>query len=75
MGHKGGLIGRIWSMEDVAGAAAAAAAAPVPNGRWDSEYGRFFLGWYSGELVAHGERVLGAAAEVFAGTGARLAVK
>jgi hypothetical protein len=75
VGHKGGLIGRIWSMEDVAGAAAAAAAAPVPNGRWDSEYGRFFLGWYSGELVAHGERVLSAAAEVFAGTGARLAVK
>ena len=20
----------------------------APNGRWDSEYGRFFLGWYSG---------------------------
>ena len=77
VGHKGGLIGRIWSLEDVSSAAAAAAAAtpPVPNGRWDSEYGRFFLGWYSGELVAHGERVLGAAAEVFAGTGARLAVK
>jgi hypothetical protein len=46
-----------------------------PNGRWDSDYGRFFLGWYSGELVAHGDRVMGAAATVFNGTGARLALK
>ena len=49
--------------------------APRPNGRWDSDYGRFFLGWYSGELVAHGDRVMGAAATVFNGTGARLALK
>ena len=46
-----------------------------PNGRWDSDYGRFFLGWYSQELVAHGDRVMGAAADVFDGTGARLALK
>ena len=46
-----------------------------PNGRWDSDYGRFFLGWYSQELVAHGDRVMGAAADVFNGTGARLALK
>jgi beta-amylase len=28
------------------------------NGSWDSPYGQFFLGWYSGQLVDHGERVL-----------------
>lgn len=33
------------------------------GGSWDSEYGRFFLGWYSGALLAHGDRVLAAAAE------------
>ena len=33
------------------------------GGSWDSEYGRFFLGWYSGALIAHGDRVLGAAAQ------------
>ncbi|KAK9827582.1 hypothetical protein WJX81_000559 [Elliptochloris bilobata] len=33
------------------------------GGSWDSEYGRFFLGWYSGALLAHGDRVLGAAAQ------------
>jgi len=31
-----------------------------PGGGWDSPYGRFFLGWYSGELIAHADRVLGA---------------
>ena len=51
------------------------ASASSPNGRWDSEYGRFFLGWYSGELAAHGERVMRAAGECFAGCGARLALK
>ena len=45
------------------------------DGRWDSEYGRFFLGWYSGELAAHGERVMRAAGECFAGCAARLALK
>lgn len=65
VGHKGS-DGRIRSLENMAA---------VPNGRWDSEYGRFFLGWYCGELVEHGRRVMGAAAEVFAGTGARLALK
>ena len=51
------------------------ASASTPNGRWDSEYGRFFLGWYSGELAAHGERVMRAAGECFAGCAARLALK
>ena len=33
------------------------------GGSWQSEYGRFFLRWYSGLLVRHADRVLGAAAE------------
>ena len=36
----------------------------VSHGSWDSEYGRFFLGWYSGLLTAHGNRVLAAARDV-----------
>jgi beta-amylase len=31
------------------------------GGSFDSEYGRFFLSWYSGALAAHADRVLGAA--------------
>jgi len=34
------------------------------GGSWDSEYGRFFLAWYSGALLEHAEAVLGAAAAV-----------
>ena len=34
------------------------------GGNWQSEYGHFFLSWYSGLLVKHANRVLGAAAEV-----------
>lgn len=34
-------------------------------GSWDSEYGQFFLSWYSGELVEHGDRMLRCAREVF----------
>ena len=45
------------------------------NGRWASPYGHFFLSWYAGALVAHGDRVLGAAAAVFAGSGATIAGK
>ena len=51
------------------------AAGDAPNGRWDSEYGRFFLGWYSSELAKHGERVMHAAMEAFAGCASRLALK
>ena len=47
----------------------------APNGRWDGEYGKFFLSWYSGELVNHGERVMRAAQDAFAGCGSRLALK
>ncbi|WIA44381.1 hypothetical protein OEZ86_007152 [Tetradesmus obliquus] len=34
------------------------------GGNWQSEYGHFFLSWYSGLLVRHARRVLGAAADV-----------
>ncbi|KAF8057760.1 BAM3 [Scenedesmus sp. PABB004] len=37
----------------------------APGGSWDSEYGAFFLDWYSGCLLAHGERLLGLANQVF----------
>lgn len=39
------------------------------QGGWDTEYGRFFLSWYSGLLVRHAEAVLGAAADVFGTAG------
>ena len=35
------------------------------GGRWDTEYGRFFLSWYSQALLEHGERMIAAAASVF----------
>ena len=35
------------------------------NGSWASDYGRFFLTWYSDELIAHGDRMLSVASEVF----------
>ena len=35
------------------------------GGSWDTDYGRFFLGWYSSALERHGDRVLAAAARVF----------
>ncbi|XP_020599473.1 beta-amylase 1, chloroplastic [Phalaenopsis equestris] len=45
------------------------------HGGWDGEYGEFFLSWYSGLLLDHGERVLSTAAAVFADTGAKISVK
>ncbi|RMZ56963.1 hypothetical protein APUTEX25_005025 [Auxenochlorella protothecoides] len=39
------------------------------HGRWDTEYGRFFLGWYSGLLVEHADRVLGAVRAALSGPG------
>ena len=35
------------------------------EGSWDSEYGQFFLSWYAGELVEHGDRMLRCARSVF----------
>ncbi|KAH0452042.1 hypothetical protein IEQ34_019341 [Dendrobium chrysotoxum] len=45
------------------------------NGGWDGDYGQFFLSWYSGLLLDHGERVLSAATAVFTGTGVKISVK
>jgi beta-amylase len=42
------------------------------GGSWATPYGEFFLSWYAGTLAAHGERVLGAAAAAFGGSGARV---
>lgn len=38
-------------------------------GSWNGEYGDFFLGWYSGLLAQHADRVLGAAAAALHGDG------
>ncbi|XAR54865.1 Beta-amylase [Bertholletia excelsa] len=45
------------------------------EGTWNSDYGQFFLEWYSGMLLEHGERILVAAKEIFRGTGAKLSGK
>ncbi|KAG7030179.1 Beta-amylase 3, chloroplastic, partial [Cucurbita argyrosperma subsp. argyrosperma] len=45
------------------------------TGTWNSEYGKFFLEWYSGELLQHGDRVISAAKGIFHGTGAKLSAK
>ncbi len=39
------------------------------GGSWDSEYGRFFLSWYSGLLLKHADRLLGAAASALRSRG------
>lgn len=38
------------------------------NGAWNTPYGKFFLEWYSGLLLLHGERLCMAAETVFRGT-------
>lgn len=45
------------------------------DGTWDTEYGQFFLSWYSGLLLEHGDKLLEAAKGVFQGTGAKLSGK
>ncbi|KAL2525236.1 Beta-amylase 3 [Abeliophyllum distichum] len=45
------------------------------DGTWNTEYGDFFLEWYSGKLVDHGDKILSAAQGIFAGTGAILSGK
>lgn len=42
------------------------------QGSWYSEYGRFFLQWYSSLLLQHADHVLGRACRVFEHTGVRL---
>ncbi|GER35436.1 beta-amylase [Striga asiatica] len=45
------------------------------DGTWVSDYGHFFLDWYSRSLLEHGERVLEPASQIFRGTGAKLSGK
>eukprot|EP00198_Chlamydomonas_reinhardtii_P000853 XP_001690188.1 beta-amylase [Chlamydomonas reinhardtii] len=53
------------------------------NGSWNTPYGRFFLEWYSGCLLKHGDRLLtvanavggGAGAALYGATGMHLALK
>lgn len=42
------------------------------QGSWYSEYGRFFLQWYSSMLLQHADQVMGRASRVFQQTGVRL---
>lgn len=37
------------------------------DGSWKTPYGQFFLGWYSGMLLLHGERICQEAATIFSG--------
>ncbi|KAK6935062.1 Glycoside hydrolase, family 14 [Dillenia turbinata] len=45
------------------------------EGTWKTEYGQFFLEWYSGKLLDHGDKVLEVAERIFHGTGAKLSGK
>ena len=45
------------------------------TGDWNTPYGKFFLSWYSRELVAHGERVLEHAVREFDDVDASLGIK
>ncbi|CAL5184879.1 unnamed protein product [Lathyrus oleraceus] len=45
------------------------------GGGWDSEYGEFFLTWYSQMLLDHGERILTSTKSVFDNTGVKISVK
>lgn len=45
------------------------------NGGWQSSYGEFFLNWYSGLLLQHGERILSSAKPIFDGDDVKISVK
>ncbi|XP_073000629.1 beta-amylase 3, chloroplastic [Typha latifolia] len=45
------------------------------EGTWNTDYGKFFLEWYSGKLLEHGDRILASADAIFRGTGAKLSGK
>ncbi|KQK14751.1 hypothetical protein BRADI_1g18390v3 [Brachypodium distachyon] len=45
------------------------------GGSWESPYGDFFLSWYAGNLVNHGDRVLGMASAVFGDKPVELSAK
>lgn len=38
------------------------------DGLWNTPYGEFFLGWYSGMLLLHGERICSETETIFRGT-------
>ncbi|XP_044487039.1 beta-amylase 1, chloroplastic-like [Mangifera indica] len=45
------------------------------GGGWNSEYGEYFLSWYSRILIEHGERILLSAKSIFDSTGVKISVK
>ncbi|CAI9117976.1 OLC1v1019472C2 [Oldenlandia corymbosa var. corymbosa] len=45
------------------------------GGGWASEYGEFFLTWYSKMLLDHGERILQSAKAIFENRGVKISVK
>ncbi|CAN8255934.1 unnamed protein product [Cochlearia groenlandica] len=45
------------------------------GGSWESQYGDFFLSWYSSLLVSHADRVFSVASSAFSGTGVSLCGK
>ncbi|CAN0908334.1 Beta-amylase 3, chloroplastic [Linum grandiflorum] len=45
------------------------------DGTWKTEYGHFFLQWYSSKLLQHGDSILSSAKCIFKGTGAKLSGK
>ena len=45
------------------------------EGTWNTDYGKFFLEWYSNKLIEHGDCILASAEGIFQGTGAKLSAK
>ncbi|XP_051182790.1 beta-amylase 2, chloroplastic [Lolium perenne] len=46
------------------------------EGGWNTEYGKFFMSWYSQMLLEHGDRILSAASSVYTGVpGVKVSVK
>lgn len=45
------------------------------EGSWNTPYGQFFLDWYCGVLLVHGERLCMASDAIFWGTGVKIAAK
>ncbi|MFS7978934.1 putative beta-amylase [Helianthus anomalus] len=43
-------------------------------GGWNSEYGEFFLSWYSQMLLAHGDRII-SSTSIFENRGIKISVK
>nr|GLL40434.1 beta-amylase [Ipomoea trifida] len=45
------------------------------NGTYQTDFGKFFLTWYSNNLIIHGDQILGEANKVFAGYKVNIAAK